>query len=146
MMPALSAPGVKVLIADTLRLFVGQGKRLSWADLADATGDAERKLRAYVEEDGAMMPGDVLLRVFAALPPAAFARIARAIGFAASPLEMDDAATVRRGLAEAARLVADGTEFLEDGKLSPSERAALAGRAATLLPMLQFIAGNGSAR
>lgn len=44
-MIGLSDEDGKLLIADTLRLFVGQGKRISWADLSAATGDEERTLR-----------------------------------------------------------------------------------------------------
>lgn len=144
MMPEFSVANVKMQIADTLRLYVGHGRRLSWWDLAEATGDKERKLRSYVEADGNEMPLDVFMRVFAVLPPEAFARVARYMGFSAAPLEVDDAATVRRGLALCARLVADGNEFLEDGKISPSESAKLADRASGLLPVLQSMAGNGS--
>lgn len=144
MMPAYSVHNVKTLIADTLRMFVGHGRRLSWADLAAATGDKERKLRSYVETDANEMPLDVFMRVFTVLPPEAFARVARVMGFSAGPLDVDDEATVRRALSQSARLVADGNEFLEDGKLSPRERAQLSERAAALLPVLQSIAGNGS--
>lgn len=145
MMPGFSVTAVKGVIADTLRLFVGHGRRLSWADLAEATGDKERKLRSYVEPDGPEIPLDVFMRVFAVLPPEGFARVARFMGFSAAPLDVDDEATVRRALAQSARLVADGNEFLEDGKLSPRERAQLSERASALLPVLQSIAGNGSA-
>lgn len=144
-MPEFSAPNVKTLIADTLRLFVGHGRRISWADLAEATGDKERKLRSYVETPGNEMPLDVFMRVFAVLPPEAFARVARKMGFSAGRLDVDDAATVRRALAQSARLVAAGNEFLEDGKLTPSERESLAQQAGDLLPTLQFIAGGGPA-
>lgn len=145
MMPGFSVDAAKRLIADTLRLFVGHGRRIGWADLAAATGDKERKLRSYVEDGGPEMPLDVFMRVFAVLPPEAFARVARAMGFAAAPADVDDAATVRRALAQSARLVAEGNEFLEDGLLDHRERAALSERAAALLPVLQSIAGNGSA-
>lgn len=144
MMPEFSVQNVKTLIADTLRMFVGHGRRISWADLASATGDKERKLRSYVETDGAEMPLDVFMRVFAILPSEAFARVARHMGFSAAPLDVDDEATVRRALSQSARLVADGNEFLEDGKLDPRERAQLAERASALLPVLQSIAGSGS--
>lgn len=144
MMPGFSVRDGKVLIGDTLRMFVGHGRRLSWADLAEATGDKERKLRSYVETDGPEMPLDVFMRVFTILPPEAFARVARKMGFSTAPLDVDDEATVRRALSQSARLVADGNEFLEDGKLSPRERAQLSERAAALLPVLQSIAGNGS--
>jgi len=146
MMPGFSVTAVKTLIADTLRLFVGHGRRLSWADLSTATGDSERKLRSYVEPDGPVMPVDVFMRVFAVLPPEAFGRVARVIGFSTAPLDVDDGATVKRALAQASRLVADGNEFLEDDRLTPSERAQLAHRASELLPTLAVIAGtHGSA-
>lgn len=141
----ISIADARLLIADTLRMFVGHGKRFSFADLETATGDCERKLRSYVDAAGPVMPLDVFMRVFAVLPPEAFARVARVIGFAAAPLDVDDEATVRRALAQSARLVADGNEFLEDGKLTHTEKAMLSERAAALLPVLQSIAGNGSA-
>jgi len=142
MMPQFSIGNVRVLIEDTLRLFVGHAKRVAWADLAAATGDKERKLRSYVEADGPeLMPLDVFMRVFAVLPPEAFARVAGRIGYSVAPLDVDDGATVRSAIAKAARLVADANEFLEDGKLSPWERAALARQAEALLPTLHSIAG-----
>lgn len=143
MMPGLSDDDGKTLIADTLRLFVGHGRRLSWADLAAATGDDERKLRSYVERDPPAMPGPVMMRVFSALPPEAWARINLRMGFSApAPIDVDDGASVRRALSQASRLVADGNEYLEDGALSPSERAALADRAIELMPVLRVIAGG----
>lgn len=146
MMPDFSVPTVKGLIGDTLRLFVGHARRISWADLAAATGDKERKLRSYVETDGPEMPLDVFMRVFVVLPPEAFARVARHMGFGAEPLDVCPDATVMEALASAARLVAEITEFLKDGKLDHRERAALAALASALLPALQSIAGSGSTR
>lgn len=139
-MPGFSDDDGKLLIADTLRLFVGHGRRLSWDDLAAATGDDVRKLRSYVEAPPPAMPFPVFARVFACLPPEAFARVARHLGFSAGPLAMDDGATVRRALAQASRLVADGNEFLEDGKITPAESAQLADRASALLPTLAMMA------
>lgn len=142
-MPGLSDDDGKTLIADTLRMFVGQGRRLSWADLAAATGDDERKLRSYVERDPAAMPAPVMMRVFAVLPPEAWARINMRMGFSApAPADADDGASVRRALCQASRLVADGNEFLEDGVLTPRERAALADSAIELMPALRVIAGG----
>lgn len=142
-MPGLSDEDGKTLIADTLRLFVGQGKRFSWADLAAATGDDARKLRSYVEADPPAMPAPVMMRVFAALPPEAWARINLRMGFSApAPADAENGTAVRRALAQASRLVADGNEFLEDGVLSSTERAALADRAVALMPTLQVIAGG----
>lgn len=144
-MPEFHSPAVKILIRDTLRLFVGHGKRVSWADLSAATGDREGTLRSYVEVDGPLMPLDTFMRVFTVLPPEAFDRVSARMGYSAVPLDVDDAATVRRTLAEAARLVADGNDYLEDGVLTHRERAQLAASAANLLPKLQSIAGHGSA-
>ena len=141
-MPGFSDDAGKLLVADTLRLFVGHGRRLSWADLAAATGDDARKLRSYVEADPPAMPAPVFMRVFAVLPPEAFARVARHMGFSSAPLDMDEGVTIRQALAQTARLVADGIEFLQDERLSPQERAHLSERAADLLPSLAFIAGG----
>lgn len=144
MLRGFSVPDVKALISDTLRLFVGHNRRLTWADLAAATGDEERKLRSYVEADGNQMPIDVFMRVFTILPPEAFARVARHMGFSTAVAEVDDEASVRRALTATSKLVAQGNEFLEDGQLSHRERAQLADSAKSLLPTLQAIAGNTS--
>lgn len=130
------------LIAETLRLFVGQGRRLSWADLAAATGDDEAKLRSYVRTPPVAMPLDVFLRVMPVLPPAAFARVALRLGFSAAPVDAEDAASLRHAMAEASRFVADGSEALEDGALSPRERAQIQRKAEALLPTIQAVA-NG---
>jgi hypothetical protein len=142
-MPGLSDDDGKMLIADTLRLYVGQGKRLSWDDLAEATGDEARTLRSYVERDPPRMPGPMLMRVFAVLPPEAFGRVCRRMGFATPrPLDVDGDATVRRALTEAAQFVAEGSEALEDGDLNHRERASLARRAGQMIPKLATIAGG----
>lgn len=143
-MRGFSVPDVKSLVADTLRLFVGHNRRFSWADLAAATGDEERKLRSYVEADGNQMPLDVFMRVFTVLPPEAFARCARHMGFSAAPADVNDEASVRRCLSETARLVAQGNEFLEDGHLNHRERAQLADSAKALLPTLQAVASSST--
>ncbi|MEP2103066.1 MAG: hypothetical protein ABJP02_05025 [Parasphingorhabdus sp.] len=144
MMPEITTENVKARIADTLRMYVGHGKRLSFADLAEATGDEERKLRSYVEAGGSLMPIDVMLRVFSVLPPEAFARIARVIGFSAAPLETADIVNVRKVLSQSARLVANGNEYLEDGVLKHTEKAQFATDAAALIPQLQSIAEGGT--
>lgn len=131
------------LVAETLRLFVGQGRKLSWADLAAATGDDEGKLRSYVRTPPVAMPLDVFMRVMPVLPPAAFVRVALRMGFAAAPSDCEDAASVRHMLAQASRLVADGNEALEDGLMSPRERADLARKAEALIPALHAMANGG---
>lgn len=143
MMPQLSSAAVRALIDDTLRLFVGHG-RLSWADLAAATGDSERKLRSYVEPDGPMMPMDVALRVFAVLPPHAFARVARIIGFTAAPADADGGATMRRVISASAGLVAKGAAALEDGQIDHREMAELRREAEGLLPAIAAVVQGGA--
>jgi hypothetical protein len=145
-MPGLSDEDGKTLIADTLRLFVGHGRRLSWADLAAATGDDERKLRSYVERDPAAMPAPVMMRVFAVLPPEAFGRVAARMGFSTGPLELDDLQGVRNALTETSRLVTQGNEYFEDGELDHVERAQLAEAARNLMPKLAALAGLSGGR
>jgi hypothetical protein len=55
MMPEFSNEAVKALARDILRHFVGHGRSISWAALADATWNGEghvdtweRRLRSYV--------------------------------------------------------------------------------------------------
>lgn len=142
-MSGFSDDDVKMLIADTLRLYVGHGRRLSWDDLAAATGDEARTLRSYVERDPPRMPSPMLMRVFAVLPPEAFGRLCRRMGFATPrALDVDDHSTVRRALTEAAQFVAEGNEAFEDGELDRGERASLARRAEQMIPKLALVAGG----
>ncbi|GLV21972.1 hypothetical protein TomMM35A_18250 [Sphingobium sp. TomMM35A] len=144
MMPAFDDGNVKQQIATTLRMFVGgYNKPMSWADLALATGEKERTLRSYVESDPSMMPLPTFMKVFCALPPEAWGRINAFMGYTAPALaEQDNGATLRRAMAEASRLVADGNEYLEDGIVTPRERALLAQRAEALMPVLTAIVIN----
>lgn len=67
-----------------------------------------------------------------------------------APAQASDTACVDEGrqvlcvLADAARLVADGNEFLDDGILNHTERAKLADRAMALLPGIQALADTGA--
>ena len=130
------------LIGDTLRLYVGLHRRFSWADLAGAAAIKEGTLRSYAAEGGAEMPFHVLINVFSALPIEARARVLAPLGVTVREADVDDAATLRRTLAQASRLVADGTEALEDGALDHRERAALARAAADLMPAIQAMAAG----
>lgn len=128
----------KRVIADTLRLFVGRGKVISWEDLAAATGDKEGTLRSYVEQAPPAMPAPMMMRVFAQLPAAAWAKVNAAMGFCAPPrIEDEEAACMRRALAQASQLVADGNEFLADGVIDPREKAMFSERAEALIPTLR---------
>jgi hypothetical protein len=143
MMVHYSTEAVRELIADTLQLYVGLGKRLSWADLAGATGIKEGTLRSYVEAGGSLMPLPVFMNVFSKLPPEAFARVARYMGFSAGPLAIEDNIAVRRAMTQASRLVAEGNEALEDGELNHVERARIRQRAAELLPTIAALSTVG---
>ncbi len=133
-----SDDNAKRLIADTLRLFVGRGKAISWEDLAAATDDDERKLRSYVDRDPAAMPAPVMMRVFAQLPTAAWARINAQMGFCAPPrIEDDEVACMRRTLSKLSHLVADGNEFLADGIIEPREEALFSDGIEEIIPILR---------
>lgn len=141
MMPGLDDDSGKQLIADTLRAYVGQGKRFSWRELAEATGDNERTLRSYVEGVPSNMPATTLFRVFAALPPQAFGRICRRMGFASpKPLEAEDEASVRRALTGVTRFAAEASAAIEDGELNHQERARLGLLAEEIIPTLTIVA------
>jgi hypothetical protein len=144
-----SGPNVKMLLGDTLRLYVGHGKRFTFAELAAATFDGEgdlrsweRRLRSYVDANASMMPADVFMRVFAALPPAAFQRVASRMGFSTAPMEVDDAATVRRAGTAAARIAAAVAEANEDGQIDHGELIHIAKVAAEELPSINSIASG----
>lgn len=128
----------KRVISDTLRMFVGRGKAISFEDLASATGDKEGTLRSYVEQNPPSMPAPMMMRVFAQLPAAAWAKVNAAMGFCAPPrIEDEEAACMRRALAQASQLVADGNEFLADGIIDPREKAIFSERAQALIPTLR---------
>ncbi len=111
---------------------------MSWADLAERTGDKEGTLRSYVEQSPPAMPAPLMMRVFAQLPAAAWAKINTAMGFCAPPrIDDEEAACMRRALAQASLLVADGNEFLADGIIDPRERAIFSDRAEALIPTLR---------
>lgn len=125
-------------LADTLRLYVGQGRRVSWAALADATGIREGTLRSYVAQGGPEMPWHAISAVFRVLPVQAMNHLLEPMGMVAREAEAE--ATLRRALAQSARLVAAGNEALEDGALDHREAAALRRHAAELLPVIQSLA------
>lgn len=141
-----------MLLGDTLRLYVGHAKRFTFAELAAATFDGEgdlktweRRLRSYTDASAPMMPADVFMRIFAALPPAAFQRVASRMGFSTAPMEVDEAATVRRAGTAAARIAAVVAEASEDGRIDHGELANMARIAAEELPSINSVVGAGSA-
>jgi len=147
-----STPAVKMLLGDTLRLYVGHAKRFSFAELAEATFDGEgdlrtweRRLRSYTDANAPMMPADVFMRIFAALPPAAFQRVASRMGFSTAPMEVDEAATVRRAGRAAARIASAIADANEDGHIDHGDLLVIAKVAAEELPAINSIAGGGSA-
>lgn len=148
-----SSPAVKMLIADTLRLYVGgYGKRFTWPELAEVTWDHdgdlktwERRLRSYVEEGGSQMPLDVFMRVFSALPPQAFQRVAIRMGYSVAPMEVDEAASVRRAGAAAARIAAKVADANEDGQVDHSELIEIVEVINEEMPSIHSVVGAGRA-
>ena len=151
MMPDFSTDNVKSFMRDTLRLYVGHGRNVSWAYLAEATHNGEgtvqtweRRLRSYVDPEGPLIPIDIFMRVVAVLPPAAFQRVAIFMGFSAGLLEVDGTASVRRAVAAASRFVANAAEALEDGHIDHNEMAGLATDAIALGPLVNTVAGGSA--
>lgn len=152
MMGQFSTPAVKMLIADTLRMYVGgYGKRFTWPELAEATWDHEgdlktweRRLRSYVEDGGSLMPLDVMMRVFAALPAQAFQRIATRMGFTVGAMEVDEAASVRRAGAAAARIAAKVADANEDGHVDHSELIQIVELINEEMPSIHSVVGAGT--
>lgn len=148
-----ASQSVKTLIADTLRMFVGgYGKRFTWPELADATWDREgdlktweRRLRSYVEEGGSLMPIDVMMRVFSVLPPQAFQRIAIRMGFSVAPIEVDEAACVRRAGVGASRIAAKVAEANEDGQIDHNELIEIVEVIKAEMPSIHSVVGAGAA-
>ncbi len=152
-MGQFSTLAVKMLIADTLRMYVGgYQKRVTWPELAEATWDREgdlktweRRLRSYVEDGGSLMPVDVMMRVFSALPPQAFQRIATRMGFSVAPMEVNEAATVRRAGAAAARIAATIADANEDGHVSHTELGGIVDVIISEMPSIHSVVGAGPA-
>jgi len=148
-----ASQAVKTLLGDTLRMFVGgYGKRFTWPELAEATWDREadlktweRRLRSYVEEGGSLMTIPVMMRVFSVLPPQAFQRIATRMGFSVAPMEVDEAATVRRAGAAAARIASKVAEANEDGHVDHSELIEIVEVIQAEMPSIHSVVGAGTA-
>jgi len=146
-----STTAVKMLLGDTLRMFVGgYGKRFTWPELAEATWDREtdlktweRRLRSYVEEGGPLMPVDVMMRVFCALPPQAFQRVATRMGYSVAPMEVDEAASVRRAGAAAARIASKVAEANEDGHVDHNELIEIVDVITAEMPSIHSVVGAG---
>jgi hypothetical protein len=135
---SLSDENGKRVIADALRLFVGRGKTISWEDLAEAVGEKPGTLRTYAATPPVEMSAPLMMRVFAILPSAAWAKVNAVMGFCAPPrIEDEEAACMRRALAQASMLVAEGNEFLADGVIDHRERAIFSERAEALIPTLR---------
>jgi hypothetical protein len=135
---AYSDENAKRVIADTLQMFVGRGKFISWDDLGAATGEKGGTLRSYAATPPATMPAPTMMRVFAILPPAAWAKVNAAMGFCAPPrIEDEQLACMRRTLSQLSHLVADGNEFLADGIIDPREEAIFSDRAEAIIPVLR---------
>jgi len=129
---ANSDENAKRVIADTLQMFV------SWDDLGAATGEKAGTLRSYAATPPATMPAPTMMRVFAILPAAAWAKVNAAMGFCAPPrIEDEETACMRRTLSQLSHLVADGNEFLADGIIDPREQAIFSDRAEAIIPVLR---------
>ncbi len=137
---ALSDEIGKSIIARQLNKYVGSGigKAITWAELEQLTGVKHMTLRSYAATPPATMPAHLMMSVFAHLPAAAWAQVNSAMGFCAPPrIDDADAACMRRALAQASQLVADGNDYLADGIIDPSERAKFSEAAEALIPTLR---------
>lgn len=152
MMPDYSNPDVKKHVREILSMFVGHGRSMTWARLAEMTWDGEatvatweRRLRSYVDQAGPLMPLDIFMRVFTVLPPAAFQRFAAKMGFSAGPLEPDAVNAVRRAGRAAARISAKIAGALEDGLIDHAELADIENTVFEEGPHINSVLGGGSA-
>ena len=135
---ANSEDNAKRVIASALQLFVGRGRFISWDDLAAAVDEKPGTLRSYAATPPVAMPSPVMMRVFAILPAAAWAKVNAAMGFCAPPrIEDEQVACMRRTLAQLSQLAADGNEFLADGIIDHREEALFSDRAEAIIPILR---------
>lgn len=138
MSAANSEDNAKRVIASALQMFVGRGKFISWDDLAAAVDEKPGTLRSYAATPPAAMPAPVMMRVFAILPAAAWAKVNAHMGFCAPPrIEDEETACMRRTLAQLSHLVADGNEYLADGVVDHREQALFSSAAEAMIPALR---------
>ncbi|WP_375282920.1 hypothetical protein [Sphingobium yanoikuyae] len=138
MSAANSEDNAKRVIASALQMFVGRGKFISWDDLAAAVDEKAGTLRSYAATPPAAMSAPVMMRVFAILPAAAWAKVNAHMGFCAPPrIEDEETACMRRTLAQLSHLVADGNEYLADGVVDHREKALFSSAAEAIIPTLR---------
>lgn len=109
---------------DVLRLYVGNGKRITVAALADATGIPQRTVYSYMSGEHAPRWDDVLALI-QALPKQAGDMAMAPVGYRLEPLDADDADHMEV-LAAAASLTSGIADALaDDGRVDHREAAAI---------------------
>lgn len=120
---ALGPDTVRETLADGLRLLVGQGRKYSTAQLADATGDGASTIKSYVQ--GRQLPtADHLLRLIAVLGPVFGNGLFRLIGMELRVVDEGDGCLLDVH-ADNAALCAAMAEALRDGRIDHLEAARL---------------------
>lgn len=114
---------VRDTLADALRLLVGQGKKYSVDQLADATGDGATTIKSYLNRR-ALPTADRLLRLIAVLGPAFGSALTRLAGMELT-LADPEAVDLFEVHAENGALCAAMAEALRDGRFDHQEAARL---------------------
>ena len=117
-------------VADVFRIYVGQGKRFSVADLAAATGITGSSLKNYAS--GAAMPFHAALKLIAVLPLEAANMLMRPSGFKLCEIDPDEDDWEGVG-AEASMLTFEIFDAKKDGFVDHREREVLKSRCRSLI-------------
>ena len=127
---------VRQLQRDVFRMFVGQGRRVSYRALEAATGIGEETLRTY--SAGVAIPLHNLLRLIRALPDEAANMLLEPSGYMLAPIEPRE--STWDGLAaEAAGFVSDVCTARADGTIDHREDAQLKERTRKLIAEAQGV-------
>lgn len=127
--------------ARALRLRVGLGKPMSFAQLAEVSGLSERTLRAYADMQ-CSPPLHAVLSICSALGAGFASDILGPAGMAAQLTEADEP-DHQRAVSCLARMAGDLSEALEDGHVDHRERALLRAPAQRIVDLMLPIA-NGA--
>lgn len=143
----MAVPGddaIRRVVADALRLYVGQGRRFSARAVAEATGIPEPTLKQYRAGEIAL-PAARLVQLAAVLPAGFADQVMAAAGLAVLARDLAHAGDAHGLAADVAVALQALTHALRDGRIDHRERAELAPLAREVGQLLLGFAESGGA-
>lgn len=126
-------------VQDVFRLYVGHGKRISFAVLAERTGIGLSSLKDYAS--GSSVPGGAaLLRLVAVLPQEAGDMLIEPCGYRLRPIDAEEDTWLSIG-AEASMLTYELFDAQSDGRIDHREAEKLKARCRSLDAKLSGVLG-----